>query len=91
MQLVGLVPTDRKTRLPVGAHIVPGKPPGPIEGFVTSSGLSPMLRHPIALAMLQRGATRVGERVRIFHVDTEIEAEVVKTPFLDPAGDRLHG
>jgi sarcosine oxidase subunit alpha len=91
MQLVGLVPTDRKTRLPVGAHIVPHAPPAPIHGFVTSSGISPMLRHPVALAMLQRGSTRVGERLRVYHLDTEIEAEVVKTPFFDPAGERLHG
>ncbi|AMO23649.1 sarcosine oxidase subunit alpha family protein [Ramlibacter solisilvae] len=91
MQLVGLVPTDKRTRLPVGAHIVPHRPPSPIEGFVTSSGFSPALRHPVALAMLTRGTQRIGERLRIYHLDTEIEAEVVKTPFFDPAGERLHG
>jgi sarcosine oxidase subunit alpha len=91
MQLVGLVPTDRKTRLPVGAHIVPHAPPAPIEGFVTSSGFSPMLRHPIALAMLERGSARMGEKLRIHHLDKEVEAEVVKTPFFDAAGERLHG
>ncbi|MFO1287417.1 MAG: aminomethyltransferase family protein [Rubrivivax sp.] len=91
MQLVGLVPTDGKSRLPVGAHIVPHAPPAPSEGFVTSSGFSPTLRHPIALAMLRQGSTRVGEKLRIHHLDAQIEAEVVKTPFFDAAGERLHG
>jgi sarcosine oxidase subunit alpha len=92
MQLVGLVPVDRRTRLPVGAHAVaPPGPPGPIEGFVTSSHHSPNLGHPVALAMLQRGRARVGERITVHHVGTAIAAEVVATPFLDPQGERLHG
>lgn len=90
MQLVGLVPVDRATRLAVGAHIVPHKPPAPIEGYVTSSGFSPTLKHPVALAMLVRGSQRVGDRLRIHHLDTEILAEVVKTPFFDPTGERLN-
>jgi len=91
LQLVGLLPLDRRTRLPVGAHVAPGPPPGAVEGFVTSSGFSPALQHPVALGLLQRGSTRIGERVRVFHLGTEIAAEVVKTPFFDPAGERLHG
>jgi sarcosine oxidase, subunit alpha len=91
LQLVGLVPTDGRTRLPVGAHIAPHKPPAPIEGFVTSSGFSPTLRHPVGLAMLKQGSQRLGEKLRIYHLDTEIEAEVVKTPFFDPKGARLNG
>ena len=92
MQLVGLVPVDRRTRLPVGAHAVaPPGPPGPIEGFVTSSHHSPNLGYPVALAMLQRGRARVGERITVHHLGTAIAAEVVATPFLDPQGERLHG
>ena len=92
MQLVGLVPVDRKTRLPVGAHaVVPPGPPGTIEGFVTSSHDSPNLGHPVALAMLQRGRARVGERITVHHLGTAIDAEVVATPFFDPKGERLHG
>ena len=92
MQLVGLVPVDRSTRLPVGAHAVtPPGPPGPIEGFVTSSHHSPSLGHPVALAMLQRGRSRLGERITVHHLGTAIAAEVVATPFLAPSGDRLHG
>ena len=91
MQHVGLVPVNGSTQLPVGAHIVPRTPPAPIEGFVTSSGFSPALRHPVALAMLQRGSQRIGEKLRVYHLGTEIEAEVVKTPFFDPKGERLNG
>ena len=92
MQLVGLIPVDRKTRLPVGAHIVtlPG-PPGLIQGFVTSSYNSPNLGHPVALAMLQEGRTQMGARITAYHLGTAIDAEVVTTPFLDPQGERLHG
>jgi sarcosine oxidase subunit alpha len=92
MQLVGLVPVDRKTRLPVGAHAVaPPGPPGTIEGFVTSSHDSPNVGHPVALAMLQRGRSRLGERITVHHLGTAIDAEVVATPFFDPKGERLHG
>jgi sarcosine oxidase subunit alpha len=92
MQLVGLLPVDRRTRLPVGAHVVaPPGPPGAIEGFVTTSHHSPNLGHPVALAMLKRGRARMGERITVHHLGTAIAAEVVATPFFDPQGERLHG
>ncbi|MBL8323347.1 MAG: (2Fe-2S)-binding protein [Rubrivivax sp.] len=91
MQLVGLVPCDRRTVLPAGAHATAQRPPAPIEGFVTSSHFSPNLNHPVALAMLRRGASRTGERITWWHMGTPVEAEVVKTPFIDPGGERLHG
>jgi sarcosine oxidase subunit alpha len=91
LQLVGLMPEDRRTRLPVGAHIAAGPPPNGIEGFVTSTGFSPALGQPIALGMLQRGSQRSGDRVRVFHLGSEIAARVVPPPFFDAAGERLHG
>jgi len=91
MQLVGLVPQDRRTRLPVGAHITLGPPPSPIEGYVTSSAFSPVLGHPVALALLKRGGQRMGERVTAYHLGRPFAADVVKTPFFDVAGDRLNG
>ena len=92
MQLVGLVPADRMTRLPVGAHVMAAHgPPGPIEGFVTSSHHSPNLGHPVALAMLVRGRARVGERITVHNLGKAVPAEVVVTPFFDPQGQRLHG
>jgi len=46
---------------------------------------------PVALAMLARGGQRLGERIRVHHLGAVLEAEVVKTPFVDPNGERLHG
>jgi sarcosine oxidase subunit alpha len=91
MQLVGLLPVDRKSRLPVGAHLAGGPPPSAVEGFVTSSGFSPALGHPVALAMLKAGTQRIGERLPVWHLGAHTEAEVVKTPFFDAEGARLHG
>ena len=91
MQLVGLLPLDRRSRLPVGAHMTLQAPPAAIEGYVTSSVFSPVLGHPVALAMLKRGQQRWGECVTVYHLGRPIEAEVVKTPFFDAPGERLHG
>jgi sarcosine oxidase subunit alpha len=91
LQLVGLLPRDRRTKLPVGAHVAARKPPAAIEGFVTSSHHSPMLGHPVALGMLARGRSRIGDSVTVWHLGSPIEAEVVKTPFYDPSGERLNG
>ena len=89
-ELVGLVPLDRGTRLPVGAHITPRPPPAEIDGYVTSSAFSPVLGHTVALAMLRRGRQRLGERLTAYHLGRPIGVEVVRTPFFDPAGERLH-
>jgi sarcosine oxidase subunit alpha len=91
MQLVGLLPRDRRTKLPVGAHVAASKPPAPTEGFVTSSHHSPVLGHPVALGMLARGQSRIGDMLRVWHLGNAIEAEVVKTPFYDPSGERVNG
>jgi sarcosine oxidase subunit alpha len=91
LQLVGLQPVDGRTPLPVGAHIAAHAPPAAIDGRVTSSCLSPTLGHPIALALLARGAQRIGERVRVYDLGRMTEAQVVRTPFVDPEGGRVHG
>ena len=91
LQLVGLRPVDGRTPLPVGAHIAPHAPPAPIDGRVTSSCPSPTLREPIALALLTRGSQRLGERVTVYDLGQEIQAQVVKIPFVDPEGRRVHG
>ncbi len=91
MQLVGLLPLDRKSLPAVGAHIAPHAPPAPIDGFVTSSCHSPALGHPVALAMLKAGSTRLGEKVTVYHMGKPIATEIVKPSFFDPQGERLHG
>jgi sarcosine oxidase subunit alpha len=91
LQLVGLQPVDRRSRLSVGAHLALRPPPTIAEGFVTSSCWSPALQQPVALALLRRGSQRLGEKLSAWHLGTAVEVEVVKTPFYDPAGERLHG
>ena len=91
MQLVGLLPVDRRTVPPVGAHIANQAPPAAIEGYVTSSCHSPVLGHPVALAMLAGGNARLGERISAYHLGKAVPVEVVKPSFLDPQGVRLNG
>ena len=91
LQLVGLVPADGRTLLPVGAQIAQAPPPTRSEGHITSSAMSPELGRPVALAMLLRGASRTGERVGVHHIGRIIPADVVTAPFIDPEGRRLHG
>jgi sarcosine oxidase subunit alpha len=90
-QLVGLEAADASTLLPVGAHIASNPAPCHSQGYVTSSTLGVALNRPVALAMLARGRTRTGERVRVYHMDRAFEAVVVSPTFLDPKGDRLNG
>jgi sarcosine oxidase subunit alpha len=91
LQLVALSAADGPVPLPVGAQIAPGSPPALSEGYVTSSYPSPNVGAPVALAMLKRGSERLGERLRVHHLGTTREAQVVKAPFIDPTGERLHG
>jgi sarcosine oxidase subunit alpha len=91
LQLVGLLPLDGRTQLPVGAQIALEPPPTLTEGHVTSSYLSPELGIPVALAMLKGGAQRTGEELRVHHLGTTITARVAKLPFVDPSGARVHG
>lgn len=91
LQLVALASGDATTPLPVGAQIAAGSPPTRTEGYVTSSYMSPTLGAPVALGLLARGAERLGERLRVHHLGTTVEAVVVKAPFIDPSGERLNG
>jgi sarcosine oxidase subunit alpha len=89
-QLVGLTVPAGQAMLPVGAHVVEqvgGKPKS--LGFVTSSYDSPTLGHPIALALLSRGAERMGESVTIWHMGAKRDAVVCSATFFDVEGERL--
>ena len=91
LQLVGLTPLDGISALPVGAQIGARHPPATSEGRVTSSFASPELGHPVALGLLENGARRTGEPVRVHHLGRTIEARVTALPFVDPQGARVHG
>lgn len=53
--------------------------------------MSPAAPSCLALALLRRGTQRLGEKLTAWHLGTPVEIEVVKMPFFDPAGERLHG
>jgi len=93
-QLVGLEVADGKaTPLTTGAHIVtPGEEDRiGSDGWVTSSAWSPTLKTPVALALVKRGDTRMGETVRICDLGSWREARIVAPCRYDPQGARLDG
>ncbi|MBB4632853.1 sarcosine oxidase subunit alpha family protein [Sphingosinicella soli] len=90
--LVGLEVTDGKPApLVVGAHVFPETPAPsqPSQGWVTSSTWSPTLETPLALALVERGQERMGERVRILDLGQWREARITALCRLDPEGARL--
>ncbi len=93
--VVGLKPVDGKTWILAGAQLVKdpnAEKPIPMLGHVTSIAYSPELGTPIALALLEGGHERIGERlVAAFPLrDQNVEVEVVSPHFIDPEGSRMH-
>lgn len=88
---VGLEPIDGGGLLPVGAHGVDltGASPRSI-GYVTSSHDSPNLGRPIALALIERGLSRIGEDIVVQHMGMRRSARVCPPCALDPKGERLN-
>lgn len=96
MQMIGLKPLGAVKELSAGAHLF--TPEGPVErvhdqGYVTSAGFSPELGHMIALGFLKRGASRIGEEIRLVDHMRGIDTlcEVVEPVFYDPEGERTRG
>jgi heterotetrameric sarcosine oxidase alpha subunit len=94
-QLVGLRPLNGE-RLRAGAHLVAhgmATIAANDQGYITSTAFSPTLGHWIALALLNRGPERHGERM-IVHDPVraaDIEAEVCHPVFVDAEGTRIRG
>ncbi len=93
-QLVGLRTLDAGHVLAEGAQIVQTPRPGritPMLGFVTSSYMSPILGRSIALALVQGGLERIGQRVHVSEAaGVCVEAEICSPVFYDPQGERQH-
>ncbi|TPN56239.1 MULTISPECIES: sarcosine oxidase subunit alpha family protein [unclassified Mesorhizobium] len=91
LQLVGLSVPSGEAPLPTGAHGIDRRD-GKLKslGFVTSSYQSPTLGHPIALGLIERGATRHGETIEIQHLGKIRTATIAAPCAFDPAGERLN-
>ena len=93
-QLVGLLTDDPDEVLTEGAQIVAEvrpKPPMKMVGFVTSAYYSPTLGRSIALALVERGRERMGERLHACTPDEVVPVTVTGTVFFDPEGERVRG
>lgn len=97
-QLVGLLPADRRTRLPEGTQLVapdvpvtPEAGPVPMLGHVTSSYHSPALGRPFALALVADGRARIGETLLAPVGEDLVPVEVADFVLYDPEGTRRDG
>ena len=89
-QFVGLTSLDGAL-LPTGAHGVEtsaGKRRS--IGFVTSSYMSPTLGRPIALGLIERGLSRIGEEMDVYHLGRSLKAAISPPSAFDPEGSRLN-
>jgi len=93
LEFVGLEGIDASTQLPVGGHFVDAftkGEPSRSNGYVTSSCLSTTLNKSIGLGILRDGASRLGEKVKIYSNGRIFSARVVPTAHYDPKGERLN-
>ncbi|MET7902945.1 sarcosine oxidase subunit alpha family protein [Streptomyces sp. NPDC005355] len=97
-QLVGLLPSDRRTRLPEGTQLVapnvpvtPEAGPVPMLGHVTSSYYSPALGRPFALALVADGRARIGETLLAPVGEDLVPVLVADSVLYDPEGTRRDG
>ncbi|MEM7214490.1 MAG: 2Fe-2S iron-sulfur cluster-binding protein [Pseudomonadota bacterium] len=90
-QLVGLQVGDGETPLVAGSHVIPKNRKRQSMGFVTSSYFSPSMNRPIALALVESGLSRIGEKLACFNDNEVREVTVVSPCAFDPQGERLNG
>lgn len=89
-ELVGL--RCEKGVLSVGGRVLSvgeKRPPCRTDGYVTSACQSPSLNAYIGLALIERGHSRQGEKVRIFDNGEIFEAMICAPSFYDPENERL--
>ena len=93
-QLVGLLSKDPSRVVPEGSQIIAsasGKDAQHSLGYVTSSYFSSALGRSIALALVQRGRERSGERLFVaHHQGAPILVTITSPVFYDPEGARQH-
>ncbi len=95
-QLVGLKPLVARAELTAGAHLFAEGTPltrPHAQGYVTSVCWSPTLGSHLALAFLEDGRARHGQRIRMIDRlrDRDVACEVCNPVFFDPEGGRMRG
>ena len=92
--IVGLVPVDKKSKIPEGSHIVENDKapaPNPKLGHVSSSCWSVEYNNPFSIAIMKDGKKQIGKT--LFAVsplkDISIPVEVVSSHYVDPNGERV--
>ncbi len=93
-KIVGLVPTDKKSSIPEGSHLVVNKNaklPNPKLGHVSSSCWSVENNNPFSLAIIKDGKNMIGKK--LFAVsplkNIAIEVEVISSHYVDHEGKRV--
>jgi sarcosine oxidase subunit alpha len=90
-QLVGLTVAEGEAPLAPGAHGIERRGADKRSiGFVTSSYMSPTLGRPVALALIERGASRHGETIELQHLGATRRAVIAHACAFDPGGARLN-
>jgi len=95
LQLVGVAPVNPGKRLHAGALL--DSRTGPIDhgqGFITAVTDSPDLGHWIGLALVSGGLEKwEGREMTSYDParDGTMAVRILSPPFLDPAGERMHG
>jgi sarcosine oxidase subunit alpha len=90
-QLVGLTVAEGEAPLAPGAHGIERRGADKRSiGFVTSSYMSPTLGRPVALALIERGASRHGETIELQHLGATRRAVIAHPCAFDPEGARLN-
>jgi sarcosine oxidase subunit alpha len=91
-QLVGLLAADERTLLPCGAHVVDvdvSRAPARSQGWVTSSVHSPTLDRTVAMGLVERGHSRIGESVNVIDGTRVLRATIISPGAYDRDGARL--
>ena len=95
---MGILPIDKNKNILEGQHILenkslPKKIVEPIEyiGHITSSYLSPTLKHYVAMALIKDGNKLMGKQVFVSDPLSfkTIPVKIVNPVFLDPENKRL--
>lgn len=94
-QLVGLLPDDPETLIPEGSQLVATEDltalPVPMHGFVTSSYDSRALASTFALALVDGGHHRYGEKIHAVVDGRAVPATITRHVLFDPEGARRDG